>query len=180
MLRDVMIVAAEDTGGGGAELLIPPAAELWAGIIAFAIVFFFIWRWALPAINKTLEDRQHAIAGQLEEAEKAKVEAQSLLDDYKKQLATAKSEANQIIEEARQSAESVKADIVAKAQAEADEIVGKARSDAENEKARALAEAKEEVANISLDLAEKVVGNTIDRNAQKSLVDQYLAQLERM
>ena len=57
---------------------------------------------------------------------------------------------------------------------------GKAREDAANEKARALQEARQEVATLSVDLAEKVVGENLDREAQRGLIERYLADLERM
>jgi F-type H+-transporting ATPase subunit b len=173
------ILAAEEEGGG-IDLLLPATAELIAGVIAFAIVFFFMWKWAWPAINRSLENRQQAISGQLGDAEAAKVEAQSLLDDYRAQLADAKAEANRIVEEARARAEAVRTDLIAKAEAEAGHIVAKAREDAGNEKARALQEARREVADLSIDLAEKVVGENLDREAQHGLIERYLADLERM
>jgi F-type H+-transporting ATPase subunit b len=175
-----VILAAEEEGGGGIDLLLPATAELIAGIIAFATVFFFMWKWAWPAINRSLENRQQAISGQLGEAEAAKVEAQSLLDDYRSQMADAKGEANRIVEEARARAETVRSDLVAKAETEAGQIVAKAREDATNEKARALQEARREVADLSIDLAEKVVGENLDREAQHGLIERYLADLERM
>lgn len=176
----VILAAEEEEAGGGLDLLLPPTAELIAGIIAFAVVFFFMWKWAWPAINRSLENRQQAIGGQLKEAEATKVEAQSLLDDYRSQLAEAKGEANRIVEEARARAETVRSDLVAKAETEANQIVAKAREDAANEKARALQEARREVADLSIDLAEKVVGENLDREAQHGLIERYLADLERM
>jgi len=175
-----VLLAAEEEGGGGIDLLLPATAELIAGIIAFAVVFFFIWKWAWPAINRSLETRQQAISGQLKEAETTKIEAQSLLDDYRSQLAGAKGEANRIVEEARARAETVRSDLVAKAETDAGQIVAKAREEAANEKARALQEARREVADLSIDLAEKVVGENLDREAQHGLIERYLADLERM
>ncbi len=175
-----VLLAAEEEGGGGIDLLLPATSELIAGIIAFAVVFFFVWKWAWPAINRSLESRQQAIGGQLKEAEATKLEAKSLLDDYRAQMADAKAEAGRIVEEARAQAESVRSDLVAKAEAEASQIVGKAREDAANEKARALQEARQEVADLSIDLAERVVGENLDRAAQQGLIERYLADLERM
>lgn len=173
---DIVYLAAE---GEGVELLLPPTSELIGGILAFAIVFFFIWRFAGPALNKMLEDRQKAIGGQLAEAEKAKAEAESLLADYKSQMAEARQQGNEIIEEARNQAEQMKSDIIARAEAQAAEVVAKAREDAQNERSRALVEARRDVANLSLDLAEKVVGDSLDREAQLGLVERYIAELER-
>ncbi|MFP3914280.1 MAG: F0F1 ATP synthase subunit B [Actinomycetota bacterium] len=175
----VWYLAAEETeGGGGLDLLLPPLPELIGGIIAFAIVFFFIWKFAGPALNRMLEARQQAISGQLSEAEKAKTEAEQLLEDYRAQLAEAREKGNQIIEEARTQAEQMKSDIVSRAEAEAAEIVAKAREDAQNERARALADARRDVANLSIDLAERVVGESLDREAQMGLVERYIADLE--
>jgi len=180
-MSNVLIMAQEETeGGGNIGLVLPDSYELVAGIIAFGIVFFFVYRWAFPAINRSLENRQQAISGQLKEAEAAKLEAQSLLDDYRAQLATAKGEANRIVEEARTQGDAVRADLVSKSEAEAGQIVAKARADATNEKARALQEARQEVADRSIDLAEKVVGESLDREAQHGLIERYLADLERM
>ena len=144
-LTALAVLAQEEGESGGLSLVLPHTKELIAGIVAFAIVFFFVWRKALPAINRILEARQQAISGQLDDAEKAKTEAENLLADYRAQLAEAKSEGNRIIEEARTAAEQLKTDMVARAEAEAAQILAKAREEAENEKARALAEARHEV-----------------------------------
>ena len=176
MDAQVLILAASE--GEGIDLLIPTIPELIGGILAFAVVYVVMWKFAWPQIQQLLDDRQKAIAGQIQEAEATKAEAQSLLDDYRQQVAGAKAEANQIVDEARGQADTVKADLIAKAQADAEGIVAKAREDAGNEKARAMTEARQEVANLSIDLAERVVGSSLDRDAQKSLVDSYLADLE--
>jgi F-type H+-transporting ATPase subunit b len=180
ILAQTLLIAAEEEGGSGLDLLIPPLNELIAGIVAFAIVFFFIWKWAVPAINRMLEQRQAAVAGQIADAEKAKAEAESLLADYRGQLAEARAEGNKIIEQARQAADQMRADIVAKAEADAEQIRARARDDAAGEKARALSEAKSQVGDISVDLAGRIVGESLDAKAHKALIDRYLADLEKL
>jgi F-type H+-transporting ATPase subunit b len=175
-----VLATEEGESGGGLSLVLPHTSELIAGIIAFAIVFFFVWRWALPSINRTLEARQQAISGQLTQAEEAKREAESLLADYRAQLADSKSEANRILEEARSAAEQTKTDIVSRAESEADQIRAKARDEAASEMSRALAEAKTQVGEISVDLAGKIVGESLDPEAHKSLIDRYLSDLEKL
>jgi F-type H+-transporting ATPase subunit b len=175
-----ILAASEGGEGSAAELLLPAWPELVAGIIAFSIVFFFVWKWVWPSLNKTIEARQAAIAGELTAAEVAKKEAESLLTDYRSQLAGAKTDANRVIEEARQQAEQLKTDVLAKAEADADQIRTKARDEASGEKARALAEAKSQVGYISVDLAGKIVGESLDENAHRALIDRYLADLEKL
>ncbi|HEX6302234.1 MAG TPA: F0F1 ATP synthase subunit B [Acidimicrobiia bacterium] len=178
----ILPIAAEETesGSGGLEILLPPLNELVAGIIAFAIVFFFVWKWAVPAINRMLEQRQAAISGQIEAAEKAKAEAESLLADYRGQLAEARAEGNKIIDEARQSADQMRADIIAKAEADAEQIRARAREEAAGEMSRALADARSQVGDISVDLAGKIVGESLDQQAHQALIDRYLADLEKL
>ena len=152
----------------------------WTSHIAFAIVFFFIWRWAVPAINRSLEQRQAAIAGQIADAEQAKTEAESLLADYRAQLAESKTEANRIIDEARGTADQMKAAVIAKAEVDAEQIRAKAREEAAAERSRALADAKTQVGEISVDLAGRIVGESLDAEAHQALIDRYLADLERL
>nr|PZN35943.1 MAG: ATP synthase F0 subunit B [Actinomycetota bacterium] len=180
MLNLFVLAAEEGHAEGPAALLLPAKEELIAGIVAFAIVFLFVWKFVWPSLNKTLEARQAAITGQMQQAEAAKVEAEKLLADYQAQLAEAKAEANRILDEARSQAEQMKADILAKAQAEAEEIRAKAREEAQNELSRALADARGQVGQISVELAEKIVGKTLDASAHQELIDQFLADLERL
>ncbi|MGB8361835.1 MAG: F0F1 ATP synthase subunit B [Acidimicrobiia bacterium] len=179
-LTAMAVLAQEGEGTSNTSLVLPEPSELIAGIIAFSIVFFFVWRWAMPTITATLEKRRQAITGQMEEAEKAKREAESLLSDYRAQLAEAKTEGSRLIEEARQSADQMKADIVAKAEQDAEGIRAKAREEASGEMSRALADAKSQVGDISVELAGKIVGESLDANAHKALIDRYLADLEKI
>ena len=62
-----------------AKDLYPHLSELILGAVAFGIVFFFMWKWVVPRVNRTLEARRDKIVGDLEEAEQAKTEAEKLL-----------------------------------------------------------------------------------------------------
>ncbi len=175
----LLLAAGEsEEGGGGLGLLLPETSELIAGVIAFAIIFFFIWLWVVPILRSTLARRQEAERSRLEAAENTRQEAEQLASRYREQLAGAKGEAARIVEEARQAADAVRAETVGRAQHEAEEIVSRAREEAAAEAERALEAARLQVANLSIDLAEKVVGQSLDRAAQLGLVDSYLAELE--
>ena len=180
MAASPLLLAAEEGGedSGGLGLLLPETSELIAGIIAFAIIFFFIWRWVVPVLSATLARRQETERSRLEAAENTRQEAEELASRYREQMAGAKGEAARIVDEARQAADAVRAETVSRAQQEAEEIVSRAREEAEGESERALEAARRHVANLSIDLAEKVVGQSLDRDAQLGLVDNYLAELE--
>jgi F-type H+-transporting ATPase subunit b len=164
----------------GIDLILPATAELVWGAICFAVVAFLLIKFAFPRIRETIEARERAIQGSHEEAEKARDEAKKLLDDYKKQLAEARSEANRIIEEGRQSAEQVRKDLVAKAQSDADSIVARARDQIQQERQRTIQELQSQIGAMSIELAEKVVGRSLDGSTQRELVDAYIAQVTSM
>lgn len=175
-----LILAAEEEteSSGGLGLLLPETSELIAGIVAFAVIFFFVWRWVVPAMGAALARRQEAERTRLEAAEQARQEAEQNAARYQEQLAGAKDEAARIVEEARRAAEAVREETVHRAQREAEDIVSRARDEAAAESGRALEAARLEVANLSIDLAEKVVGRSLDRETQLGLIENYLEELE--
>ena len=176
MLFASLLLAAEDEASG-VDLLIPDLRELGAGVVAFAIVFFFIWKYAIPAFNEMLEGRQKQIQANLEAAEAEKEQAASLKADYESSIAGARAEATKIVEDARQAGESARADIVARAEAEAEEIKARAGQEISAERERAVGSMRREVAGLSLDVAEKLVGRNLDRKGQQALVDQFIDEL---
>lgn len=172
-----IVLAAAEEEASGTDLLIPDLRELGAAVIAFGIVFFFIWKYAIPAFNEILENRAAAVKAELESAEAAKIEAESLKNDYQAQLAQARDEANRIVEEARQAGESVRAEVVSRGEAESAAIKQRATSDISGERDRMAAALNRDVADLSLEVAEKVIGSNLDRSAQQSLVDDYIDEL---
>ncbi len=172
-----------EEGGGhadepsGLDLLIPPIEELIWGIVAFAVVFFVLNKFAFPALRKNMEERDRKIQSDLEQAENAKHEAQRQLDEYRKQLADARGEANRIIEEARQSAEQVRKDLVAKAEKEAEQIVARANEQIATERDKTIQELRSTVSQLSIELAEKIVNRSIDEDTHRDLVDAYIKEV---
>jgi F-type H+-transporting ATPase subunit b len=164
----------------GIDLILPATAELVWGTICFIVVAFVLMRFAFPRIRQALEAREQKIQSDLEKAEQAKSEAEKQLEEYKKQLAEARSEANKIIEEARRSAEDVRKDIIARSEKEADQIVERAQEQIQAERQRTLQELRSQVAEISIVLAEKVVGRSLDGEAQRELVDAYIREVSGM
>jgi F-type H+-transporting ATPase subunit b len=157
--------------------LYPHATELIVGAIAFGILFFFIWRWVLPRVNALLEERRQKIQGELERAETTRAEADKLLADYREQLAGAREEANRIIEEARGTAEQVRADLQARAEQEAQATVERAQEEIRAERDRVFSELRDQVADIAVELAGRVVGQSLDRSTHERLIDEYIDEV---
>ena len=157
--------------------LYPHWEELIVGAIAFAVLFFFMSKWVLPRINTLLDERRQKIQGELETAERTRGEADSVLADYRAQLADAANQSNQIIEEARRTADQVRADLQARAEQEAQATVERAQEEIRAERDRVFQELRDQVAEIAVDLAGRVVGRSLDRSAHDQLIDDYIDQV---
>jgi F-type H+-transporting ATPase subunit b len=160
----------------------PHLSELILGFIAFGILFFFMWKWVIPRLNEALEARRQKIQGDLEKAEESRTEAQKLLDDYRAQLSNARDEANRVIDEARKTAEKLRKDMEAKAEKEYQAIVGRAQEEIRSERDRVFEELKAQVGELSVAIAAKVVGTTLERDKEQhlKLVDEYIRELGTM
>lgn len=179
-----LILAAEEGAEGhakeGINKILPQGFELFWGILMFVLLFLLLWKFAFPAIKKGLENRSATIEADLKRAEEAKLEAEELLADYRKQLAGAKEEAAKIIEEGRKTADELKKEILAKAEAEAGEIVEAGRRDVEGAVASAQAEMRRQMADLSVDLAGRILGRELDVTGQQQSIDEFVAELESL
>jgi F-type H+-transporting ATPase subunit b len=178
---------AQEEGGHGAEaepsgtdLILPAIDELIWGAVAFALVLFVLNKFAFPKLREAVEAREKQIQGDLEAAERAKTDAENEKRQYQQQIADSRGEANRIVEEARQQAEQVRKDVIAKAQAEAEAITTRAQESIAAERASTMQELQATVAAMSIQLAEKVVGRSIDASAQKEMVDAYIRDVAGM
>jgi F-type H+-transporting ATPase subunit b len=162
------------------EHLYPHLEELIIGAIAFGVLFFFVAKWVLPRLGKLLDERRAKIQGSLEEAEKAKQDADSMLEQYQEKLRDAGSEAGKVIEEARKTAEQMRKDLLAKAEDESRQIVAKAQEEVRAERDRAVQALRRELAEASVELAARVVGESLDEERQLRLVEQYIDEVSGM
>lgn len=180
LLAHGALLAAAEGESRGIDLVLPNMHELVAGVISFLIVFGFIWWKGRGLIGRMVTARQEAVRRPLAEAEEAKVKAEGLLAERRREVSGARDEANRIIEEGRRSAEAARAEILAKAKAEADELTRRSREAIEADKERAAAQMRDLVAVLSLELAQKVVSGSVDAAVQQALVDRYIEELEGM
>src|SRR3954470_12183382 len=104
MLASLLLLAQEaaEKAQEAPNPILPSKDEMIYGIGAFFVVFFFMWKYGYPAVKKAMDDRTERIRSNIDQAEKVRTEAETILTEYQSQLADAKNEANRIIEEARQ------------------------------------------------------------------------------
>lgn len=179
MLQQLMLFAAE-TGGAAVPKLevLPDTDELIWGSAFFLVLLIVLVKFAFPKLNAALAVRAGKISGQIEDAERIRREADTVLEDYKRQLADARTEVGRIIEEGKRTAEAMKADIVARAETESRDIVARAQAEVAGERDRAMASLQRTVGDLSLTLAGRVIGAELaNPEAQRALVDRAIADL---
>ena len=161
------------------ELFTPEFGLVFWMFVAFAILFFVLWKWGWPAIMKSIDDRADLIDKGVEYAQNAK-----------EQLDNARQEASKYIDEARKQqaeilreADRMKTEIIEEARAaaskEAQKVMDAAKVSIEQERKEARQQFRDEVTSFALDIATKVVrGQMADRKDQTKLVDSLLDEME--
>jgi F-type H+-transporting ATPase subunit b len=160
-----------------ADHLYPEPGELIVGLIAFAVLFFFTWKWVLPRFRQVLDERRQKIQGEMEQAETTRREADKVLEDYRAQLAGAREESNRIIEEARATAEQLRRDLQARSEEEARATVARAQDEIRAERDRTFQELRGQVGQIAVEIAERVVGQSLDKSAHDRLIEEFIDQV---
>ncbi len=173
------LIAAATEGSEQFNVLAVPIGELIMGTVAFLIVFFVLGKLLLPKINQALEEREQAIRGGLEMAEKAEAESARLAAQNQDEIAKAREEAAGI----RAAAQAERADIIEKARSEAQTaaaaVTASAHAQIEQEKNKAGSDLQRNVGAIATDLAGRIVGEVLTDNATaQSVVDRFISELE--
>ena len=159
--------------------LVPNWTEVIVGAIAFGIVFVALWKVLLPRIMQTLEERTDKIEGELDRAAEAKAEADRLRDQWQAQLADARHEAARLREQAREDGARFIAQMRAEGEAEKARIVAAGHAQIEADRQQAFASLRGEIGTLSVQLASKIVGESLDDEARQSrVVDRFLAELD--
>lgn len=172
---NLLVLAAEEAENP----LFPPIPELVIGLIAFVIVFGFLAKKLLPNINKVLDERREQIEGGIEKAEAAQTEAQSVLEQYKAQLAEARHEAARLRQEALEQGTALKEELRAEGQRQREEIIAAGHAQIEADRKAASQALRQDVGKLATDLAGKLVGESLEDAARQSrTIDRFLSELE--
>ena len=157
--------------------ILPASNELIWGTIAFLILVFLMYRTVWPSVTKAFQDRRDNIEGKLEQAERERQEADELLEQYRRRLRDAEDETQRILDEARTNADRVRRELLAKAENDAGRELDRARQAVRAERDQAIRQLRNEVGTLAVELATRVVGDSLDRDRQLRLIDEYIDEL---
>jgi F-type H+-transporting ATPase subunit b len=159
--------------------ILPIPQELVVGTIAFAILCVVLMKFVFPKMEQTFRARVDAIEGGLQRAEERQAEANRVLEEYRQQLAEARTEAARIRDEARADAVGIREDILAKAREDSDRIIAAGRESLAAERSSIVRELKAEIGGLAVDLASRIIGESLaDEARQRGTVERFLVDLE--
>ncbi len=168
--------ASEESGSSGISAILPNMIEFIPMLIAFIVLWIILAKFGWPMFAAMLDKRENTIREALEKSEKAKIESEELLQEYKKQLDDARAESAEILANARKSAEALEKDLKAQAEASAEEIITKAKQSIEAERKSAVASLQASVADMTIDVAEKLIANDLKDSEHRSIVEKYIRE----
>jgi F-type H+-transporting ATPase subunit b len=173
----MFVLAAE--GGTPHNPILPLWQEIVVGTVAFALLCYVLMKFVFPRMEAMFKARVEAIEGGIERAEAAQAEANKLLEQYKAQLAEARTDAARIRDDARADAEAIRQEIQARAREEADRIIQAGRESLAAERQTIVRELRAEVGDLAVRLAGKIVGESLEDEARRrGTVDRFLSDLE--
>lgn len=159
-------------------LVTPGIGLVFWTTLSFLIVLFLLKKFAWKPILESLKERDESIDKALKSAEEAKEEIAKLQASNDVLLKEAREERDRILKEARETKDQMVNEAKDKAKQEADNLIKAARLAIENEKMAAITELKAEVANMSIQIAEKLLRKELsEANSQKELVDKMLEEI---
>ena len=159
---------------GGIDAILPKMNEFIPMLVAFIILWIVLAKFGWPLFDGMLVKRETTIREALEKSEQARIESERVLAEYKRQLEETKAQSAQIIADAKKTGEAVKADITAKAQAEAAGMIEKAHAAIEADKKAAIAELQGSVADLSVAVASRLIGEDLNDDEHRKIIERYV------
>ena len=164
---------------GGNSILLPKMYDIVWSLIPFLIILLVFWKVVLPMYSKMLQEREDRIEGGIKRAEAQQAEAKAALEKYNAQLASARAEAAEIRDQARERGKQIEAEAKAQAEVEASRIIAAGEKQLEASRAQVVSELRSDIGRNSITLAEKLLGGELsDAVKQSSTIDNFLSELD--
>src|SRR3954465_3210567 len=161
--------------------LLPPLGEIIIGLIAFAIVLLVLFRFVAPRFEQVFRARREGIEGGIERAEALQAEAKAALDQYRAQLAEARTEAAQIRDAARAEGQQILEELRIQAQEESARILPRGEERRAANRQSGVNELRGQLGALAVELAGRVVGESLaDEARRRGAVDRFRDQLDEM
>lgn len=157
------------------KLGINPVALLWQ-FVAFGLLVFGLYKLLYRPVLRMLDERAERIRKGMEDAARAREMAERAQEEFEKRIAEARKEGQEIVAQATQMSEKLRQEILEQARAEAERMIQKERERLTQEREQAMSELRAQVADLSIMVAQKIVGVSLDETAQRKLIADFLRE----
>jgi len=165
------------TVAANALIKVTPGLMIWT-IVCFLIALFVLKRYAFGPIQGAIDARRERIRSAVDEADRAREEARSLLEEHRKLVGRAKHEAEEILAEGRKVADSMRDRVREETEADRQRRLEETKRQIEAETQRALEQIRAEVAELTLIATSKVTGKVLDRDDHRRLIEDAIGDLD--
>lgn len=152
-------------------------ATLLGQTIAMVVFVWFTMKFVWPPLNNAIEERQKKIADGLAASERAEKDLEKVQEQVQAEMAKAKAEAVEIIEQARKRAAIIVDEETQRGHDERQKIIASGHAEVESERNRAREELRKQVAILAVAGAEKIIQREVDASKQSDIVDKLVAEL---
>jgi F-type H+-transporting ATPase subunit b len=156
---------------------VTPGLMIWT-IVCFLIALVVLKRYAFGPVQKMIDTRRERIAQAVQEADNARAEARALLEQHRALIGQAKSESAEILAEARKVADAQMARVRDEAEVDRQRRLEETRKQIDAETSRAIDQIRNEVADLTVEATQRVVGKVLDTEDQRRLIDEAIAELD--
>jgi F-type H+-transporting ATPase subunit b len=143
-------------------------------IVNFLILLLILYFFAYKPVMKMLDERSRKIRESMDEVQKVKEKAAQTEEEFKKKIDAASKEGQEVIARAMRTGEEARQRAQLEAKQEAQGLVEKARVEIQRERDETISELRQEFADLTVVAAEKVIGQSLDKNAHRQIIDQVL------
>jgi F-type H+-transporting ATPase subunit b len=170
-------LAAEGEGGG---LLNPNTGLMAWTLIIFVTLFLLLRKYAFPAIFAAVEARERALEEAIQAAKRDREEAAKLLEEHRRQIDVARTDAQRLIAEGAKAGEKIRTEMIEEARHQQQEILERARQEIGAERDRAIAELRREAVELAIKGASKVIERNLDDETNRKIVEDFLGELQKV
>lgn len=171
------LVAQEHEAAGPVNLLSPSYGLMFWTLIIFVLLLVVLTKFAFPPIVAAVEERERKLQEAIDSARADREEAAAILAQQRRELETARTEAQQFIADGRAAGEKMRTDMLAQTQVQQQEMLDRARREIDAERDRAIADLRREAVDLAIAGASKVIEKNLDDAANRRLIDGFLATI---
>jgi F-type H+-transporting ATPase subunit b len=159
------------------DLMTPEGGTLFWTAVTFVALLVILTKVAWKPILGMLDERERTIKESLDKAEKARIEAEKTLASQTEILDAARKEAQDIVAQARKSAQEAREEIVVKARSEADQLLQRAKREIELSRDKAIEEIRDLSVDLAMTVTQKLIGKTLNKEDHQKIIQESLSKL---